>query len=62
MNELHFESWIQNFRSAIQNREPGIFVFSRRIFCLPSNLPVILAQISNFLYKYTFLLHFAYTL
>lgn len=43
MNELHLESWIQNFRSAAQNREPGIIVFSRSMLGLSSDLPVILA-------------------
>lgn len=62
MDELHLESWIQNFRSAIQNRESGIFVFIRSIFGLSSDFLVILARISLFLYKYTFLLHFTYTL
>lgn len=44
------------------NREPGIFVFIRSLFALSSEYLVILAQISLFLYKYTFLLHFTYTL
>lgn len=44
------------------NREPGIFVFIRSLFALSSEYLVILAQISLFLYKYTFLLQFTYTL